>query len=528
MVSPRTSVGESWQLKLASGSDRMKSKNRSVRAAWARSTGPATRVSIEWSPSRCSRPTSPKTPSCGNASNARPRRFPAFPTPTSALCTTSATRTASTISSWSSSTARPSRDRLANGPLSMDDTLKYGVQIADALEKAHRQGIVHRDLKPGNIMLTASGAKLLDFGLAKADSAVGGQRRRSHQDSHRQPTTDRCRHGARYLPVHGARTARGQGSRYPHRHLLARCGPVRDGDRPPGIRGGDSGKPDRRHHARSSSGRVFGSADDAAGLRPGGADLSRQRPRGALADRPRRQAAAAVDRRGRFGDGAAGTGGGAAKDPREGWRGWRPAWPRSLPPFSRSVSSCDPGRTAAGAVRNRADAGADPDRLTADCRPTVSTWPFTESTAKATPRSGCGTSTASRHGRSRAPKGRGPVQKTNRGRSGRPTAATSRSSSAPSSRRCRFRAVRRRPSARPPVRTAVGAPRERSPLMVRRRIPIWMVSAAGGIAKPEVSPTDLDGVTSVGWPEFLPDGRRLHLHRLSRQRRLHADAPHPR
>jgi serine/threonine protein kinase len=57
--------------------------------------------------------------------------------------------------------------RLQKGPLPLDQTLKYGAQIAAALDKAHRNGIVHRDLKPGNIMLTATGAKLLDFGLAK-------------------------------------------------------------------------------------------------------------------------------------------------------------------------------------------------------------------------------------------------------------------------------------------------------------------------------------------------------------------------
>jgi serine/threonine protein kinase/Tol biopolymer transport system component len=57
--------------------------------------------------------------------------------------------------------------RLKRGPLPLGQVTKYGAQIADALDKAHRSGVVHRDLKPGNIMLTKSGAKLLDFGLAK-------------------------------------------------------------------------------------------------------------------------------------------------------------------------------------------------------------------------------------------------------------------------------------------------------------------------------------------------------------------------
>jgi serine/threonine protein kinase len=57
-------------------------------------------------------------------------------------------------------------ERLQKGPLPLKQALQYGAQICEALEKAHRAGIVHCDLKPGNIMLTATGAKLLDFGLA--------------------------------------------------------------------------------------------------------------------------------------------------------------------------------------------------------------------------------------------------------------------------------------------------------------------------------------------------------------------------
>jgi serine/threonine protein kinase len=57
--------------------------------------------------------------------------------------------------------------RLEKGALPLDEALKIAIAIADALDKAHRQGVVHRDLKPSNVMLTKSGAKLLDFGLAK-------------------------------------------------------------------------------------------------------------------------------------------------------------------------------------------------------------------------------------------------------------------------------------------------------------------------------------------------------------------------
>jgi serine/threonine protein kinase/Tol biopolymer transport system component len=61
-------------------------------------------------------------------------------------------------------------DRLVKGPLPAEQVLKYGIEICEGLEKAHRGGVTHRDLKPGNVMLTKTGAKLMDFGLAKPSS----------------------------------------------------------------------------------------------------------------------------------------------------------------------------------------------------------------------------------------------------------------------------------------------------------------------------------------------------------------------
>src|SRR5262249_28852604 len=62
--------------------------------------------------------------------------------------------------------------RLGKGPLSLDEAMRFAVQILNALEHAHLRGIIHRDLKPANLMLTGAGSrwlvKVLDFGLAKA------------------------------------------------------------------------------------------------------------------------------------------------------------------------------------------------------------------------------------------------------------------------------------------------------------------------------------------------------------------------
>jgi Tol biopolymer transport system component/tRNA A-37 threonylcarbamoyl transferase component Bud32 len=79
--------------------------------------------------------------------------------------------------------------RLEKGPLPLEQVLKYGAQIADALDKAHRAGIVHRDLKPGNIMLTSSGVKLLDFGLAKPVEGIASGLTVSVAAVHSSPVT---------------------------------------------------------------------------------------------------------------------------------------------------------------------------------------------------------------------------------------------------------------------------------------------------------------------------------------------------
>jgi serine/threonine protein kinase len=58
-------------------------------------------------------------------------------------------------------------ERLLRGPLATSEVLRFAIELADALDHAHRRGLVHRDLKPGNVMITKAGAKLLDFGLSK-------------------------------------------------------------------------------------------------------------------------------------------------------------------------------------------------------------------------------------------------------------------------------------------------------------------------------------------------------------------------
>jgi serine/threonine protein kinase len=109
--------------------------------------------------------------------------------------------------------------RLKKGPLPLDQALRYAVEVASALDHAHRHGIVHRDLKPGNIMLTKAGAKVLDFGLAKVQRSGG----HAECDSAHQHFDRRRRHPGQFA-IHGAGTVGGEGGRCPVGHFRFRRG----------------------------------------------------------------------------------------------------------------------------------------------------------------------------------------------------------------------------------------------------------------------------------------------------------------
>jgi len=99
--------------------------------------------------------------------------------------------------------------RLEKGPLPLEQMLKYGTQIADALDKAHRTGVVHRDLKPGNVILTGSGAQAARFWVSESCAATRGGR---HADGcgHANDSSHAAGHDRGHFPIHVARAGRGK------------------------------------------------------------------------------------------------------------------------------------------------------------------------------------------------------------------------------------------------------------------------------------------------------------------------------
>ncbi len=138
--------------------------------------------------------------------------------------------------------ATDARERIARGPIPVDEALAIARQIAEALEAAHEQGIVHRDLKPANIKMRPDGTvKVLDFGLAKASTRF---RRSVTADAANSPTiTSPAMTQAGMILGTAAYMSpgagEGQARRQARGHLGLRRRPVRDADRPAPLRGED-------------------------------------------------------------------------------------------------------------------------------------------------------------------------------------------------------------------------------------------------------------------------------------------------
>ena len=134
-------------------------------------------------------------------------------------------------------------DRLKKGPVPLDQVLEYAIEIADALDKAHRQGITHRDLKPGNIILTKSATKPVDFGETAARCSTRPPSQLPAANEGIKASPRRARFWARCNTWHRSKW------------------------------GQDSGQRDLRNHVVRSAADVVASAYDAAGVRPCGQEM---------------------------------------------------------------------------------------------------------------------------------------------------------------------------------------------------------------------------------------------------------------
>ena len=208
--------------------------------------------------------------------------------------------------------------RLAKGPMALDQLLPIGMQIADALDKAHRQGIVHRDLKPGNVMLTKGGAKLLDFGLAKVLAPAAHTSGATSLPT-MAPQQNLTQQGTILGTFQYMAPEQLEGGEADARSDIFSFGAVLyematgkkafDGKSQASLIGSIlRGQP---------AARLVDRADDAAGPRPPDRDLPLEGPGGPPPDGARREAPTPVGRRGRLAGRTSGARGRPAQEPRE-------------------------------------------------------------------------------------------------------------------------------------------------------------------------------------------------------------------
>ena len=311
-------------------------------AGWARSTARATRASTAPSRSRSSPRTSPADPELRQRFEREARAISALNHPHICVLHDVGRQDGIDYLVMEYLEGETLADRLKRGALPLEQALRYGIEIAEALDRAHRQGIVHRDLKPGNVMITKSGAEAARL---RAGEAAGPRRApalglRAERAAHGRRAADRGRHLVGTFPYMSPEQLEGRepDARADVFAFGAVLYEMVTGRR--AFTGKSQAQPDRRDPHVGAGAGLADPAAVAARPRPRGREVPGQGPRRALAERARPGQRARVDRGVRRTDAAARPSGPGDRA-RGGWpwgagRGPGHRHRRFGPPLSRS------------------------------------------------------------------------------------------------------------------------------------------------------------------------------------------------